>query len=508
MQASLDNVKIGFFNMTGAMTPYLTLIGESLPAIASLIAITKTMNKVYEVSRKAHLMAKTAIVGRMIVEKAAAVVTGVMTAAQLALNAVMNANPIALIVLAIAALIAALIAAYYNFEGFRKIVDAAWSVIKKLVSAIWDGLVKAFEKVASVIAPVWSKLKALLGIEEETVESTEKVTTSTEKLAKANNDATPSIDLFSDTLGKQNKVLNTNLATLGGVEQKISDLQTAQKLAMGDQAIALEKEIKLWEKKQEAMKNAIIIGAAEKPDLTPITPDTKTYLTTPVATEQKKTEGLFDGKQKITIDGIEPATTSMEGLKKMSDQVSESIKNQQLSWNDWGEKLAQLYNPVETLRSGISSLATNMINSLGQGADSMAEFGEQVANTMRDTIGGLISLGVSYLVMNAMTTAASLGPFGFLAAAGLAALAGGLAKTAFNSLIPAFANGGLVYGDTLARVGEYPGAANNPEVIAPLSKLKNMLAPQGFGGGTVEFVIKGNRLVGILNKESNKGKFF
>lgn len=43
-----------------------------------------------------------------------------------------------------------------------------------------------------------------------------------------------------------------------------------------------------------------------------------------------------------------------------------------------------------------------------------------------------------------------------------------------SGLAPAFASGGIVYGPTLAMVGEYAGAASNPEVIAPLSDLENM----------------------------------
>ena len=43
-----------------------------------------------------------------------------------------------------------------------------------------------------------------------------------------------------------------------------------------------------------------------------------------------------------------------------------------------------------------------------------------------------------------------------------------------------FADGGIAYGPTLGLMGEYPGARSNPEVIAPLSKLKAMI---GGGGG-------------------------
>lgn len=45
--------------------------------------------------------------------------------------------------------------------------------------------------------------------------------------------------------------------------------------------------------------------------------------------------------------------------------------------------------------------------------------------------------------------------------------------------IPQFADGGIVSGTTLAMVGEYPGAKSNPEVIAPLSKLKSMIDSGG-----------------------------
>lgn len=46
---------------------------------------------------------------------------------------------------------------------------------------------------------------------------------------------------------------------------------------------------------------------------------------------------------------------------------------------------------------------------------------------------------------------------------------------------PRLYNGGIAYGDTLARVGDYAGSGVNPEVIAPLSKLQ-----QYMGGGSSE----------------------
>jgi hypothetical protein len=57
--------------------------------------------------------------------------------------------------------------------------------------------------------------------------------------------------------------------------------------------------------------------------------------------------------------------------------------------------------------------------------------------------------------------------------------------------------------------GEYPGASRNPEVVAPLDKLKNMIG--GSGGGKVqvagEFRLKGQDLVVALERaNSNRNR--
>jgi hypothetical protein len=61
-----------------------------------------------------------------------------------------------------------------------------------------------------------------------------------------------------------------------------------------------------------------------------------------------------------------------------------------------------------------------------------------------------------------------------------------------------FANGGIISGPTMGLMGEYPGASHNPEVVAPLDKLKSLIG--GGGGGTLEARISGNDLLILMNK--------
>jgi hypothetical protein len=72
------------------------------------------------------------------------------------------------------------------------------------------------------------------------------------------------------------------------------------------------------------------------------------------------------------------------------------------------------------------------------------------------------------------------------------------------------AEGGVVYSSSFVNVGEYAGASTNPEIIAPLNKLKSLIKPSENNqqiSGNVTFEIDGRKLVGVLsnyNKQQNR----
>lgn len=94
-------------------------------------------------------------------------------------------------------------------------------------------------------------------------------------------------------------------------------------------------------------------------------------------------------------------------------------------------------------------------------------------------------------------------PFaGFGIGAGFSAAAVALVQAI--GLMP-FAEGGVVSGPTMALIGEYAGASNNPEVVAPLDKLRSMIEPS-VSHVEVTGKIKGRDIVLVQEKEMNHRK--
>jgi hypothetical protein len=97
-------------------------------------------------------------------------------------------------------------------------------------------------------------------------------------------------------------------------------------------------------------------------------------------------------------------------------------------------------------------------------------------------------------------------------AAGVALVAGSAVITGMLNKGPnvtAFADGGIVSGPTLGLMGEYPGASTNPEVIAPLDKLKSLMKPSDSGSGYIASTMVSGRDLAIVlnryNKDNQRG---
>jgi len=159
------------------------------------------------------------------------------------------------------------------------------------------------------------------------------------------------------------------------------------------------------------------------------------------------------------------------------------------------------------IESSIEEMAVTIGDQLGKalsGTFSGADFFSSVLTVIGGFLASMGKLLVSYgIAMDAFKKAFS-NPYVAIAA-GIALIAvGGAVKSKAASLgeQKKMASGGIAYGPTNALVGEYSGARNNPEVVAPLDKLKGML-----GGGSDKNVfvrgqISGNDLQLVQVKTS------
>lgn len=180
--------------------------------------------------------------------------------------------------------------------------------------------------------------------------------------------------------------------------------------------------------------------------------------------------------------------SSFESLSKKSKEVSEEIS---VNFGQIG-----------------STLAASLGEALVSGENVVGLIGATIFKTLGEI---LIQMGTAAIAASNLMSTFAIPGVGVVA--GLAAIALGAGISALASKIqsegvPAFANGGIVSGPTLGLMGEYAGARSNPEVIAPLDKLKGMIG-QGSQNVNVggEFRIQGQDLVVALQRaERNRSR--
>lgn len=157
----------------------------------------------------------------------------------------------------------------------------------------------------------------------------------------------------------------------------------------------------------------------------------------------------------------------------------------------------------DVLGSMALAIGESVAHAAAQGAASFGELANAAVAAGAAIIRSWIQQGVAAAVSKALSSL----PFPFNLAAG--AIAGAAAATLFNSAIaaigiPALADGGVVRKPTMALIGEYSGAATNPEIIAPENKLRQIFNESNGGGGELVATVRGEDLYFILDKTTKR----
>lgn len=263
---------------------------------------------------------------------------------------------------------------------------------------------------------------------------------------------------------------NKNLATIGGLINKINELKEVQLKASEEQAIALEKEIRLYEERLNLVNKTIIAGAEGN--------------LAKGSTELLKAPNI----QAMDIPAIEfPLKIDEKSYQRVQQIIRESgyvfVKEAQIT----AEQVSGiLSNSIEGFMEGFGEAVAS-----GNGLEILRSFLLSLMDMLQQFGSAMIAAGMASEALKAI---AWNGIGGIIAGAALIA-ATSAAKAALQN-VTAFAAGGIVSGPTLALVGEYSGASNNPEVIAPLNKLRSMLEPTDLSAKSLylETKVKGKDL--------------
>ena len=202
------------------------------------------------------------------------------------------------------------------------------------------------------------------------------------------------------------------------------------------------------------------------------------------------------------------------GLKDMKlEPMNFDIQDPLTGMERWNEAVGLAREKNRELTENMGAMGNamgNVGNLIGGAAGEWLQWGANAVQAIGQAIPQIMALlGVQSTQATANTVVAGTGAAAsvssipivgpILAIAAVASVLAALAN------LPKFAYGGIAYGPTLGLFGEYSGAINNPEVVAPLNRLRQLIQPVGNAnvGGTVEFKIAGRYLKGILNREGN-----
>ena len=173
------------------------------------------------------------------------------------------------------------------------------------------------------------------------------------------------------------------------------------------------------------------------------------------AAQHEKQTAILDNEQAASDErfekDLERELKAVENSKMTEEQKKEAIKKID---DKFAQKKAQADEKIDAKRKALELKAAKREKAM------------KIASAI---------MGTAQAIVQAIAQGGPIaGPIlaGVMAGLGAAQIA-----TIASTPLP-MAQGGIVYGPTNALVGEYAGAQNDPEVVAPLSKLKNMLGNQ------------------------------
>lgn len=341
------------------------------------------------------------------------------------------------------------------------------------------------------------------------------------------------------------------LKTIEGLDDAISYYGQLQKHQSADEIAATQQVIQALEAKKKAMQRPIELAGMQKEideinalsgrefkvkikgmgfdALTDKIRELKKALNDidnpPTENQRKQIEGMiatYEEWRRKSISAFDTARNGWNGIKGIGNSIQSITDALEGNGNAWQKTVALidafigLYEGIQAIIGIIDLLsAASAAHAATKGVEAGAETTE--AATREAATAANVAASVDQIAANKLETASwaelaaamTFAAHAYIPFAGTAIASGMIAAQQAAIIaagIPKYEKGALAFGPTLGIFGEYAGASHNPEVVAPLDKLRSMIEPSSGFSGEVEFVIKGRRLVGVLNKENKINK--
>lgn len=296
-------------------------------------------------------------------------------------------------------------------------------------------------------------------------------------LAERNSETEKSVELNNE----ENEELTEQLGLIGKLEDKMKSLREALQLAQTEGEIrSINAQLKETETELNRLKNL----GEQKPI---------------VQAAQMQVPGISWGV-KMNANIVDEAIESSRGLREFKQM-----------WQDLGTEANRAQQLSQTIASTLGNAFANIATTVSEGlgklwAGEQVNFGDMFLKLLGQTLqmlgSALITFATTMEAFQAALATSWLTPWVAIGI-GAAAIATGAAFVSMANKPIKLAKGGLAYGPTLAVVGDNPNAMSDPEVVAPLSKLRSMVGGQQLElVGDVVFELRGDTMRAVLNREN------
>jgi hypothetical protein len=383
-------------------------------------------------------------------------------------------SPIGLTIAAVAAVVAAIVIAYNKFEGFRRIVNGLIDAFTEFIKILGEGGAALFRGFKAIFE---GRFKDAANDFKEALIKTNPVAIA---ISEGKRLGAAFVTGYEDGTDRLSGVFDKLKASVtgGGASAAVPSMAGFGGIDTGEESTGsgvTKETLKNLEqiskyKPIEILKPGTVQVQRQSNEAFKSGTDDLNRYKEAIAANVKEIDNI-NKRQELSLQQTQLATAAINSI----NAISNTLTNTLVSAFDKGT------NVIQNLIGGLKQLVIQLVKAVAQAA---------------------IFAAIMALIPGGSVIGKALGASGSLVGKG------SFSKNLFGGLL-GFASGGLVTGPTLGMIGEGRGTSlSNPEVVAPLDKLKSILQST-MGGG--EFVastrLQGSDLLLVVERATrNRGR--